>query len=187
MATLTPSDFTLYSGAAAGTEAAFGEAAERWGLEEVNFTFDGHQDVRTRGQQLLSDAELSKGFVSLSYVAQLMHRVYKDTPLFRKTLALQWHLVNAADQVFSVGWVKDDGTVKGGTGWGAELAKLFRKELYVFDQSRGEWLRWDHLTWVPADAPKITAQRFAATGTRLLEDNGRAAIEALFERSFGQG
>ena len=31
------------SGGAPGAEAAFGEAAERYGVEEVNFTFDGHR------------------------------------------------------------------------------------------------------------------------------------------------
>ena len=40
------SDFILFSGAAAGAEAEFGACAERHGIEEVNFTFDGHKDVR---------------------------------------------------------------------------------------------------------------------------------------------
>ena len=39
----------LFSGAAQGTEAEFGAAAERYGIEEVNFTFAGHSDARTRG------------------------------------------------------------------------------------------------------------------------------------------
>jgi hypothetical protein len=30
----------------------------------------------------------------------------------------------------------------------------------------------------------ITQPRFAGTGTRFLEDNGRAAIEGLFARTF---
>ena len=182
---MSTSDFTLYCGAASGAEAAFGEAAERWGVGEVNFTFDGHQDVRTRGQRMLSAKELAHGAVSLSYVGRLMNRVYKDTRLFRNTLALLWHVIDAGDEVFCVGWIKDDGTIKGGTGWGTELAKLFGKDLYVFDQSKGAWFKWDHMTWVPNDAPTITAPKFAATGTRLLEDNGRAAIDGLFERSFG--
>ena len=81
-----PSDFTLYSGAAAGTEAAFGEAAERHGVAEVNYTFAGHRDVRSRGLKVLSAEKLQTGDVSLAYVGRLMNRVYKDTPLFRKVL-----------------------------------------------------------------------------------------------------
>ena len=33
---------SLYSGGAMGAEAYFGECAERWGITETNFTFDGH-------------------------------------------------------------------------------------------------------------------------------------------------
>ena len=73
----------LFSGAAQGTEAEFGAAAERYGIEEVNFTFPGHSDARRRGIRVLSDAELAQGDVSLSYVSRLMHRRYPDTPLFK--------------------------------------------------------------------------------------------------------
>ncbi len=37
-------DCILFSGASNGAEAAFGRAAERYGIEEINFTFDGHKD-----------------------------------------------------------------------------------------------------------------------------------------------
>ncbi len=182
---MSANDFTLYCGSAAGAEAAFGEAAERFGVNEINFTFDGHKDARTRGQQVMTAKELAHGAVSLSYVGRLMNRVYKDTPVFRDTLALLWHVIDAGDQIFCVGWIKDDGTVKGGTGWGAELAKLFRKELFVFDQAKDAWFEWDHMTWIPCDAPTITTKKFAASGTRLIDAKGRAAINSLFERSFG--
>ena len=44
---MNPSDCILFSGGAAGAEAAFGSSAERHGVEEVNFTFDGHQIAGT--------------------------------------------------------------------------------------------------------------------------------------------
>lgn len=182
---MNASETTLYSGAAAGAEAAFGAAAERWGLNEVNFTFEGHDDARTRGRYVLSPSELSRGNVSLTYVGNLMHREYRDTPLFRRLLASLWHQVTNGDEVFCVGWIKEDGTVKGGTGWGAELAKLFSKPLFVFDEAQQGWYRWDKAAWVPAGEPVITATSFTGTGTRCLDDRGRAAIDALFERSFG--
>ena len=40
-------DCILFSGAAGGAEAEFGAAAERHGIEEVNFTFEGHRDARS--------------------------------------------------------------------------------------------------------------------------------------------
>jgi hypothetical protein len=42
-------DCILFSGGAPGAEAEFGACAERHGVEEVNFTFDGHKIVRHRG------------------------------------------------------------------------------------------------------------------------------------------
>ena len=45
----------LFSGGARGAEAAFGANAERLGIEEVNFTFEGHNDARTRGIRVLTD------------------------------------------------------------------------------------------------------------------------------------
>jgi len=48
-------------------------------------------------------------------------------------------------------------------------------------------LTWSGTDWQrrgTADAPVITHPHFTGTGTRTLKDNGRAAIAALFERSF---
>lgn len=40
---LDPKQCVLFSGGAAGTEQFFGAQAEAWGIEEVNYSFDGHQ------------------------------------------------------------------------------------------------------------------------------------------------
>ena len=32
--------------------------------------------------------------------------------------------------------------MRGGTGWGAEFAKLCNKPLYVFDQEKDGWFEW---------------------------------------------
>src|SRR5882757_556258 len=84
-------DCVLFSGAANGAESAFGAAAERHGIEEVNFTFEGHTDNRTRGIRVLTHAELQQGDVSLTYVSRLMNRTFSDSPIFRKILQSIWH------------------------------------------------------------------------------------------------
>ncbi len=179
-------DCILYSGASTGAEAAFGEAAERHGIEEVNFTFEGHKDVRTRGLHVLTHVELKQGDVSLAYVSRLMNRTFSDTPLFRKILQSIWHQVNSAQEIYVVGHILKDGTVKGGTGWAAEFAKLCNKVLYVFDQEQSGWSRWTGDTWTQESSPRITHPNFAGTGTRGLQDNGQKAIRDLFDRSFQQ-
>ncbi|HZR85081.1 MAG TPA: hypothetical protein VFD92_28555 [Candidatus Binatia bacterium] len=174
----------LFSGAAGGAEAEFGAAAERYGIEEVNFTFDGHNDARRRGIRVLTQTELKHGDVSLAYVSRLMHRRYPDTPLFKKVLQSIWHQVNSGQEIYVVGKILADGTVKGGTGWGAEFAKLCNKPLFVFDQEQDGWFRWAGDAFERAGEPVIGHPRFAGTGTRFLADNGKRAIEALFARTF---
>lgn len=182
---MTASDHVLFSGAARGAEAEFGAAAERCGVQEVNFTFEGHADVRQRGLRVLTEDELLQGDVSLAYVSRLMNRKYHETPLLKRVLQSIWHQINHGQEVFIVGLILDDGTVKGGTGWGAEFAKLCNKPLFVFDQDRDTWFRWTGSDWDAVEAPTITQKHFTGGGTRFLQDSGRRAIEALFTRSFG--
>ncbi len=177
---------TLLSGGAQGAESAFGDCAERWGLTEIHYSFKGRPVSRNTGVLLLSDEQLQQGRVNARYLQEHMHRSYPDTPLFQKVLQSIWHQVNTAGQVFVIGIILEDNTVKGGTGWAAELAKHLNKELFVFDQERQSWLLWDNDAWHSLEeAPRITSRRFTGTGSRFLSDQGRAAIEDLFRGSFG--
>lgn len=181
------SDCILFSGGAVGAEAEFGACAERHGIEEVNFTFEGHPLVRRRGVRMLNHEELLAGDVSLAYVSRLMHRRYTDSVAVRKILQSLWYQVNHGQEIYVIGVILDDHTVRGGTGWGAEFAKLCNKPLFVFDQDRDDWFRWTGEQWDAAlgsERPVITHPHFTGTGTRHISDAGQQAIEDLFTRSF---
>jgi hypothetical protein len=185
---MTREDCILFSGAAPGAEAAFGELAERYSIDEVNFTFEGHTIVRTRGLRVLNHEELLAGDVSLEYVSRLMNRRYTEGPTLRKILQTIWYQVNNGQEIYVIGHIEDDNTVRGGTGWGAEFAKLCNKPLSVFDQVRDGWFTWSGSKWLrhtSDDQPRFTHPHITGTGSRVLEENGRKAIGALFERSFG--
>ena len=182
---LPPSSFTLLSGGANGSEAAFGEAAERWGVAEINFSFPGRETVRKRGVVELTDEELERGGVSETYIKAQLHRSFPKTAMFQRLLKSIWHQVATAGEVFVIGEIQEDETVKGGTGWGAELARHFHKPVYVFDQTKDDWFHWKEDTWVKLESPRIKSTRFTGTGTRFLSDSGRVAITKLFENSFG--
>jgi hypothetical protein len=180
-------DCILFSGGAPGAEATFGEQAEKHGVEEVNFTFEGHTIERRRGLRVLNHEELLAGDVSLEYVSRLMNRRYTEGATLRKILQTIWYQVNHGQEIYVVGTILEDGTVRGGTGWGAEFAKLCNKPLHVFDQSHGHWCSWDGSGWTTrkaGDEPVIEHIHFTGTGTRVLEAAGRAAIQSLFDRSF---
>jgi hypothetical protein len=185
---MTPADCILFSGGAPGAEAAFGESAERHGVEEVNFTFEGHKMARHRGVRMLNHEELQSGDISLAYVARLMHRRYTDAPTIRRVLQTLWYQVNHGQEIYVIGAILDDDTVRGGTGWGAEFAKLCNKPLFVFDQEKDGWFEWTGEAWTArrgSEEPVVTHPHFTGTGTRSLQPNALAAIEALFTRSFG--
>lgn len=183
---LNPANCVLYSGGAAGTEQFFGSLAEVWGIEEVNYSFTGHQIERVRGVRVLTSEELGLKDVSLTYVSKLMNREYTRAPLFRKVLQSICWQISSGDEVWVVGAIQADDTVKGGTGWGAEFAKICNKPLHVFDQVKNCWFFWNKNEWQRVDCPVVEHPHFAATGTRFLENNGRIAIQDLFARSFSR-
>jgi hypothetical protein len=174
----------LYSGGHKGTEAEFGRCAEKWGVRQVTLSYDGHVMEHSRDVQVLSPEELLKGDVSMEIVSKRMGRTYTEVEQVRRVCQLIFHMVSRSYSVFAVGWIQGDDTVQGGTGWGVELAKFFNRPVSVFDQARHEWFTWRDGRWVPG-APAIPERPFAATGTRSLDEKGREAIAALFERSFG--
>ena len=180
---LDPIKITMYAGGHRGTEEYFGKSAEKWGMQEVTLNFDGHDINHERGLRMLSDEELSRGGVSPDIITKRMERSFAKTTFMQKIFQVQFHIINSGYQVFAVGWLLSNGTVKGGTGWGVELAKLFNRPVHLFEQERKEWVSWVNNEWVTED-PVICHKTLAVTGTRYLSDEGKQAIDELFERSF---
>jgi endonuclease YncB( thermonuclease family) len=107
---------TLYSGGLKGAENAFGEEAEKWQVREVAYTFAGNKIARSKNALLLSKEELQRGDISMELVSKMMRRTYYHTDKIRKVLQTIFHMVNSGHQVFVIGNIQADNTVKGGTG-----------------------------------------------------------------------
>ena len=71
-----------------------------------------------------------------------MNRRYSQGVTIRKVLQTLWYQVNSGQEIYVIGAILADGTVRGGTGWGAEFAKLCNKPLHVFDQDKNAWFSW---------------------------------------------
>ena len=183
---LSPGDCTLLSGAHSGAETEFGAQAEKFGLAERNFSFAGRDVARQRGLVLLEPKDLRQGEVSAVYLNAHMKREFSESEEFKKVLQTIWHQVSSALEVFAVGTIQTDLTVKGGTGWAVELAKHLNKPVRVYDQDRECWYSWEEAEWKPVEAPVIRFPRFVGTGTRSLNQSGRKAIHDLFLRTFGE-
>ena len=120
----------------------------------------------------------------MEIVSQRMNLTYSRTDKIRRVIQSLFHMVNKGYHVIAVGWIQADNTVKGGTGWGVELAKLFNRPLSVYDQERKGWFAWENNQWIES-TPVISTETFAGTGTRFLSDDGRQALKDLYVRSFG--
>ncbi len=175
---------TLYSGGHKGAETAFGKAAEKWGVKEVNFSFAGHTIERKKDVTVLPEEELKRGDISMDIVSRRMNRTYYESANIRKVLQVIFHMVNNGHQVFVVGKILPDATVKGGTGWAVELAKFFNRPLSVYDQEQKKWFSWQGISW-QEDTPRIMHPTFVGSGTRNLTEDGVRAIEQLFADAFG--
>ncbi|CAG37822.1 hypothetical protein [Desulfotalea psychrophila] len=173
---------TLFSSGLKGAETSFGETAEKWGVKEVIYSFETHKLQRERNVILLSQEELERGDISMELASRMLNRTYYETKKIRKVLQTIFHMINGGHQVFVIGTIQDDKSVKGGTGWAVELAKMFNRPLHVYDQPNKKWFTWKN-DWVE-DEPTIEYDTFVGSGTRYLSDAGHQAIEDLFARSF---
>ncbi len=180
---MSNNDYHFISSGLRGAEQTFGECAEKYGISEETLSFADHKLARQKNVTLLSDVELARGNVSMEIVATKMGRRYTNSDTIRKVFQVIFHMINKGFQVFAVGWIQSNKTVKGGTGWGIELAKFFNRPVSVFDQTTDKWFTWKGTEWVE-DQPVIAYKTFCGTGTRDLSDAGKKAIEDLFSRSF---
>ncbi len=178
------SNHTLYSSGLKGAESSFGEAAEKFGIKEVIYSFDGHKLNRDKNVVILNKDQLERGDISMELASRMLNRTYYETDKIRRVLQTIFHMVNSGHQVFVIGAIQEDGSVKGGTGWAVELAKMFNRPLHVFDQPQKKWFTWKS-GW-QEDSPRIEYETFVGSGTRYLSDAGREAIDDLFEKSFPQ-
>jgi hypothetical protein len=178
------SKYTLYSSGLKGAEATFGEIAEKAGIKDVVYSFDSHKLSRDKNVVILQKEQLERGDISMELASRMLNRTYYETDKIRKVLQTIFHMVNSGHQVFVIGAIQEDGSVKGGTGWAVELAKMFNRPLHVFDQPQKKWFTWN-AGW-QEDSPRIEYDTFVGSGTRYLSDAGREAIEKLFIDSFGE-
>ena len=119
-------NFILFSGGAKGAEMEFGANAERFGIEEVNFTFEGHNIVRQRGLRVLNHEELKIGDVSLEYVSKLMNRRYTESPILRKILQGIWYQINSGQEIYVIGEILADLALRGATDYDISRFSLAR-------------------------------------------------------------
>ena len=190
-------DYTGISGAAGGTDTFMREISKKFGVGKfIEYRPKDYDELTDEKKAEVEDAykqavkDLGRKFIEVNGKGgKLVRRDYLQA--------------DEADAVFAVGNIQQPGelgkrgfvnktdkaVVDGGTGYAVQFAITMGKPVFVFDQRQGYWFKWINAangsSFVRTEVPKLT-KRFAAIGTRQLEEQGKAGILSLFNNTFSK-
>ncbi len=84
-----------------------------------------------------------------------------------------------ADAIFAIDTIGNNGYVNGGTAYATTRGIQRGIPVYLFDQDSSTWKVWNNGKFIETSKPNLT-KGAAVIGTRELKDNGKQAIESLF-------
>lgn len=183
-----PRHYTLFSGGACGSDMYWQNLGAKYGVRVKAFSFAAH-GKRNTARIVLNDEQLKQADEFLHKANKTLKRHFPTSKSFvNNLLRRNWYQVKDTNSVFAVGRLSASRrTVEGGTGWAVQMAVDSKKPVYVFDTASNSWQRYDkqEKKFMSCKAPRLT-YNFTGIGTRTLPDNGKAAIEQIFERTFGK-
>ena len=186
------STFTNHSGGAIGSDTYWGEIGNKYNIPTKHYYLG---KKTPNGNIEISKEDTAEGKVKVTKAAIQMGRINPNHTVKNELLIRDWAQVKYADAVFAVTTLlrvgdKIDSTRiakipqgKGGTGYAIQMAINEDKPVYVYDQVRNQWFTYKNNTWVKTDTPVLT-KNFAGIGTRNLNENGKKAIENVFNKTF---
>ena len=173
-----PSEATFYSGAADGSDKAWEAAATKAGIKVHNYTVESWDDLSETWK-----AKLDKEYQE---VLNVLHwSPYAINSYIGKLVRRDMMQADKADAIFAIGTINPrNGYIAGGTGYASTRGILRGIPVYLFDQKDSTWKVWDKATkkFVPTSQPALT-KNAAVIGTRELQENGKKAIEDMFQTS----
>ena len=176
----TQAEKVIHSGGAGGADTEFQKAALKAGYKVKAHSFKGHaKDNKQRVEH--TQAELAEADEKLQEANKTLKRKLdtKKQNFSTNLLRRNWFQVKDADQVIAVSKLDKSGQVEGGTAWAVEMAKNEGIKVSIFDMNTNSWYSWDGSSYVESEPPTLSDE-FAGIGARKLTDEGRAAIQNLF-------
>jgi len=178
------SEYTIHSGMATGADTAWAEVADSIGIKTIGHSFKGHRVSDTRpvmeARNELTEEQLKVADKFIEKAAQGLGRPISSNSinLFRRN----YYQVKDSEAVIAVSKILPGGTkVDGGTGWATQMGIDKGIPVYVFDQVKKSWFKWDGKKFVDSDLPP-KFNEFAGIGTRDLNPAGRQAIEEYLQQ-----
>lgn len=176
------------SGGAAGSDLAWGAAAEYMGHDVVHYSFERHKRPDEQSQYLLvlSREQLAVADDHLKRANRTLRRKWPvASQSTANLLRRNFYQIKTTRRVYAISTFERGGNVAGGTAWAVQMF-IDRHdgdpcEAYVFDQDKNQWFKW-HGVWVDIKTPPVPEGEWTGIGTRDINKNGLMAIKKLFEQ-----
>lgn len=191
---------TCHSGGAKGSDTCWETIGEKFGVKTKAYSYktDYHQ---SKNKVEISQSDFEEGVVQIKRANHWLNRFGIEK--YMNLLARNWSQVKYSKQVFAIGFIVEPGkktpkgyyskskyqSVDGGTGYAVQMAIDNLKDVWVYDQLKSKWFRWSYTSMKFIETnitPKIEVQDFAGIGTREIQPNGVAAIEAVYQKTFNK-
>ena len=181
-----------FSGGAAGSDVFFGNLAAKMGHDVKHFTFAGPGGYNGPHKVVLSEEKLKAADTEVRKAASLLRKNFPVNATTLNLLRRDWYQIRDTERVYGIVERKNENStiadfLIGGTGWTVSMAILRNPqvaEIYLFDQAVGKnWWKFEDNNFVEVDRGRIPQPygRYSGIGTRNLNDEGKTAIEELYE------
>tara|TARA_R100001594_G_scaffold150581_1_gene212486 strand:+ start:352 stop:9924 length:9573 start_codon:yes stop_codon:yes gene_type:complete len=199
----------MTSGGAEGADTHWASWASKVGIPAINYTFAEHAGkIKAAGfPRILTTAELEQADAARKKANQTIGNREPDKQYTRNLLRRNFYQVKHANAVYAVGEflapdikykgkkesvvIRKDSVVKGGTGTTVQMAIDMGKPVYLFEQTRNKWYKWNPKAgagrlgmFTHIKEPPKPPKRFAGIGTRKINPAGQAAIAKLMQKHF---
>ena len=169
--------YTNHSGGAVGSDYEWGKQGEKYNVVSRHYW---HGKKTAHGNVEITEEEFDEGKRHVLKANETLHRRPDN---YMDLLARNYCQVKNADEIFAIGHISH-GIVDGGTGWAVQMAIDDGKTVHLYDQERDQWFINRNGEWGYDDVPTLT-EEFAGIGSRKINDKGREAIKAVYEKTFG--
>lgn len=184
-----------YTGRRSGADGEWAEIGEKYGFIHHIFFSTSDYDNRSDEKKIIIEKAYKeslkilnrKFFSRFTVVGKLMRRSYLQAANAEGIYAIS-QLVSP-NQVDYRGFTSRAArtTVAGGTAYAVEYGIMLHRKVYVFDQFKKTWYKWDYHTnrFTQTDVP-VLRHKYAGIGTRAINDAGRKAIEAVYAKTIAK-
>ena len=191
---------TCHSGGAEGSDTYWETIGEEFGVKTKAYSYKTKYH-KSKNKIEISDDDYNDGIEEIKKANTNLGRfgIHK----FMNLLARNWAQVKYSKQIFAIGQIIDPGqsgnkgyvskskiqSVDGGTGYAVQMGVNNNKDIYVFDQYKEKWFRWNittHSFIEVKECPRIVVSDFAGVGTRQINSAGIKAIRDVYTKTFSK-